>query len=118
MREPDSRFLFYLCEMFGKMPSDPFFEEMNPVEKRWLYEGWVQKIEREIEVQRNIGILIGGFSNPEMARKMVKLDNPDHSSTDEEFEDSWKMVEESAEKSKKNKRKSRRRQRKEQKIND
>lgn len=92
MKEADHRFLFYLCETYKKLPDDPFFEEMEPLTKLWLYESWIHKIEQDIDIKKSIGIMIGGFSNPELANKMIKRENPDHMTTDDEFEESWKSV--------------------------
>jgi len=74
------------------LPDDPLFEEMDPFIKLWLYEGWLNKEKRHHEALRHQAILIGSFTNPEMANKMVKRENPDHYSTDEEFEQSYEYV--------------------------
>lgn len=77
---------------YGKLPDDPFFEEMNPFIKMWLYESWINEIENEYEKMRQLGILIGSFYNPEAARKIAKQENPDYSTTEEEFEQSLQYV--------------------------
>ena len=91
MREPEHRFLHYLCETYQKLPDDPFFEEMDPLLKLYMYESWIAKQELEMERTRHASILTGSFSNPEAARKMVE-EEPDHASTDEEFEKSFEMA--------------------------
>lgn len=68
---------------------------MDPLMKLWLYEGWANKIHRELERDRYLGILIGSFTNPEAAQKMMK---PPIETTDDEFEQSWQMVEENRKK--------------------
>jgi len=93
-RESDHRFLYHLCMKFGKLPDDPFFEEMNPIVKLWLYESWINEIESEYEKLKQLGILIGSFYNPEAAKQMAKQDNADFTTTDEEFEESMRMVRE------------------------
>lgn len=41
---------------------------------------------------KSIAILTGSFSNPEAANKMIKDQNPDFASSDEDFEKSIQMV--------------------------
>lgn len=77
--------------MFGKLPSDSFFEEMDPIEKLWLYESWAHDLSEGLEKDRAIAILTGSFSNPEAAHKMYMKDNPDIVVSDDEFN---KQVEE------------------------
>jgi hypothetical protein len=80
---------------------------MDPIRKQWWYESWVHGIEKELDKLRALGILIGSFTNPEAAQKMMKRERPDYATTDEEFERSYKMVEET--KTEENPRKRRRR---------
>jgi hypothetical protein len=47
-----------------------------------LYKSWEYNQEIELEKLRNQAILIGSFFNPEMAKKMIKNENPDYSSSD------------------------------------
>lgn len=91
VKEPHHRFLHHLCKMFGKLPSDSFFEEMDPVEKAWLYESWINELELDLEREKAIAILIGSFSNYEMAKKMQET--PTVSVSDEEFEAQLKAQE-------------------------
>ena len=77
--------------MFQKLPSDPWFENLDPVLKLWMFESWVQDLEEKNEFERSFTILGGSFHNPEMAKKMIKQDQePDFQSTQtgEEF-DRW-----------------------------
>lgn len=67
---------------------------MNPFEKLWLYESWINELEERNKFDKSLAILTGGFYNPEMARKMMKEENPDYSLSDEEFEESWRIVQE------------------------
>lgn len=57
-----------------------------------MFEHWLRDQEQEYESLRGQSILIGSFTNPEMAQKMIKVDNPDFASTDEDFEKSAQMV--------------------------
>ena len=66
----------------GKLPDDPVYEHINPYLKIWLYEGWLHDRELEIEKMRQFGIFVGSFSNPEMAQRLIKAENPDHDTTD------------------------------------
>lgn len=68
------------------MPDDPFFEEMDPLHKLWWYESWSAKKEEEIKRDKYLGILIGSFSNPDAAQKMIKSENPDYEVPDEHAE--------------------------------
>ena len=95
MKEPDHRFLHYLCEIFQKNPDDPFFEEMDPYIKLWWYASWMHKVETELEVNKATAILTGSFSNPEMAQKMAKRDKPDIEVSDEEFDKATDVVRQS-----------------------
>lgn len=47
-----------------------------------MYKSWEYNQEIELEKLRNQAILIGSFFNPEMAKKMIKNENPDYSSSD------------------------------------
>lgn len=87
-------FQFYLCKLFNRLPSDSFFEEMNPFEKLWLYESWVNELEEKAKFNKSLAILTGGFYNPQLAQKMLKDQDPDYSLSDDEFEESWRIVKE------------------------
>jgi len=77
---------------FGKMPDDPFYEDINPYLKVWLYESWLHEKEQESESLRNQAIFIGSFSNPEMAQKIIKIESPDYKATD--LDETSKMIHE------------------------
>ena len=57
-----------------------------------MYHSWIQDKDDQAELARSHGILIGSFTNYEAAKKMLKIDNPDFSSTDEEFEQSTRII--------------------------
>ena len=92
VREPDHQFLKYLCETFNTDIDDPKITEMDPIRKQWWYESWLYSIETDLDKWRHIGILIGSFTNPEAATKMLKKERPDYESTDKAFEESISMV--------------------------
>lgn len=61
---------------FHILPNDPFYENINAYLKVWLYESWLHDQELEAQKLKNQAILIGSFSNLEMAQKMVQAENP------------------------------------------
>jgi len=75
------------------LPNDPFFEEMDPMVKLWLYESWSYEYEQKINQDRALGILIGSFTNPEAAKKLSGKLNPQFSVEEEEVD---KIMEEIA----------------------
>jgi hypothetical protein len=72
--------------MFNKLPSDVWFEKLDPVLKLWLYESWCRDLEEQNEFARSYAILQGSFTNPDLAHKMIKSENPDFETSDEDFE--------------------------------
>lgn len=76
--------------MFNKLPSDPFFEEMDPMEKLWLFHSWAHDNNLELASLKDQAIFIGAFSNLEMAKQMLK--GPTFESSDEDFEASFNYV--------------------------
>lgn len=75
------------------MPDDPFFEDMDPVTKRWLYENWVGDQKDKAELAKNHAYLLSSFDHPEAVKELMGEGNV-HVSTDEEFEESSRMVRE------------------------
>ncbi len=91
VREPEFRFRLYLAEKFQKLPSDSFFDDINPLEYLLLYENWVYGIENRLEEARAHAILTGSFTNPQMAQKMAKRDKTgEFEMSDEQFEKVFK----------------------------
>jgi len=90
VKDPDHRFIDHLSERFSRLPSDPWFDEIDPVEKMYLFYSWRESERRQVETLRDQAILIGSFTNLEMAKDMSK--EPDFSSSDEEYQDSWDYV--------------------------
>lgn len=78
--------------MFTKTPDDPWFEDLDPIVRLYMYESWYVDLEDKNEFAKSYAILQGSFANPEMARKMVKLDNPDFESSDEDFDKVSKSI--------------------------
>lgn len=103
--------MFFMFEKTGKLPSDPFYDEINPFEKLWLYESWVNKIEQDAEYKKSLAILTGGFYNPELAKKMIDKSNPAFVSSDDDFEKSWEMVQKDKENNETTKKKRRKKRR-------
>lgn len=81
-----------MCKYYGKEPDDDWFERLEPVKKLWMYYSWCQDLEDKNEFARSFSIFLGSFSNPEAAQQMLKKDTPDYGSTDEDFEESTRMV--------------------------
>lgn len=65
---------------------------MDPMVRLWLYESWCRDLQEKNEFARDYSILIGSFTNSEMARQMIKRENPDFESSPEDFEKSTQMV--------------------------
>jgi hypothetical protein len=87
VREPEFRFRMHLSEVYKKLPSDPFFDEINPLEYLMMFESWVYGIENRLDEARAHAILVGSFYNPKMAQKMAQKDKTNEvEMTDEQFE--------------------------------
>jgi len=94
-KTPECKFLWELSKRFGKNLDDPYFDNMNPYLKRLLFELWIDEQNTEMEKLRRFGIFVGSFSNPEAAKQMNEIDNPDFNLSDEEFDQSFNIVLES-----------------------
>lgn len=84
-----------MCKQHGKSLDNPWFEELDPVLKVYMFEHWCRDKEEEFEMARSQSILIGSFTNPSAAQDMLKSENPDFASSDEDFERSLQMIKES-----------------------
>lgn len=91
MNEPDLRFTYKLCKIFGKTPDSDFIENMDPVQKLFFYYNWIADQSDDIDLAKNQAYLIGSFWNPEAAKKMASGEGQ-HVSNEEEVEESLKMV--------------------------
>jgi hypothetical protein len=85
--------MWEMCKIFQKTIDDPFFEEMDPVQKRWYFEQWLGDRKDTAELAKNHAYLLASFDHPEAVQKLVGEGNV-HVSTDEEFEESSRMVRE------------------------
>ncbi len=58
-----------------------------------MFEQWIEDQNEQHLFSRNQSILVGSFFNPEAAKKMLGVGSTNVESSEEEFEASWKMVE-------------------------
>ena len=66
---------------------------MDPVQKFWMYENWLADQNDDAELAKNHAYLVASFWNPEAVKQILGEGNV-HESTNEEFEESSKMVRE------------------------
>lgn len=85
--------MWELCKIFQKTPDDPFFEEMDPVQKIWMFENWLGDQLDKGELAKNHAYLLASFDHPEAIKQIMGGGNV-HMSSDEEFEESSRMVQE------------------------
>jgi hypothetical protein len=86
--------MWYLCkEIYKTTPDDPRITEMDPVQKTWMFNNWIADQNDSVELAKNHAYLLASFSNPEAVEKIVGGGNS-HMSTDDEFEETSKMVQE------------------------
>ncbi len=64
---------------------------MDPVQKMWLYYQWLGDQRDDAELAKNHAYLLGSFFNPEAVREMTNANV--HESTDDELEESMRVVE-------------------------
>lgn len=76
--------------MYQKLPSDSFITDMDPVLKLWLYEQWVGDQRDDADLAKNHAYLLGSFTNPEAVQQLLSSNT--HESSDEDFEESLKLV--------------------------
>lgn len=60
----------------------------------WMFYSWIADKKETHELFKDYGTYVGSFSNPEMAKQVWNSQNPQYSSTDEEYEQSIKNVQE------------------------
>lgn len=80
------------------MPDDPRITEMDPVQKYWMYENWLADQNDNAELAKNHAYLLASFWNPEAVKEILGAGV--HTSSEEEFEESTRMVKEFNEKMK------------------
>lgn len=66
---------------------------MDPVQKLWMFHNWIGDQLDEAELAKNQAYLLASFDHPEEVKKLMG-DGDVHMSTDEEFEESSRMVRE------------------------
>ena len=86
--------MWYLCkDVFGTTPDDPRIVDMDPVQKIWMFEHWAADQNEMAELAKNHAYLLASFDHPEAVKQMTGGGNV-HESTDEEFEETSRMVKE------------------------
>ena len=80
-------------KIFQKKMDDPFFEDLDPVQKLWMYHNWIGDQNETAELAKNHAYLLASFDHPDVVKQLVGGGNT-HQSTDEEFEESSRMVKE------------------------
>jgi hypothetical protein len=61
-------------------------EDLEPIEKLYLFEQWVQDRREKAESQRHLALFIGSFTNPEAAKRILDAEANTYASDDTEFE--------------------------------
>lgn len=74
------------------MPDDPRITDMDPMHKMWMFLNWQEDIADEYELSKHNAYISGSFVNPEAVDKLISGEGV-HVSTDEEFEETSRMVE-------------------------
>jgi len=72
---------------------DPEILDIDPVQKLWMFNQWVGDQIDSAELAKNHAYLLASFDHPEAVKELVGAGDV-HQSTDEEFEESSKMVRE------------------------
>ena len=79
--------------MYHTGPDDPRIADMDPVLKLWMFHNWIGDKLDQAELAKNHAYLLASFTHPEEVKKLMG-DGDVHMSTDEEFEESSRMVRE------------------------
>lgn len=79
--------------MFQTTPDDRRIEEMDPVQKLWMYQNWLADYEEKTKILDNHAYLLASFDHPQKVKDLLDTSNK-HISTDEEFEETLKMIRE------------------------
>lgn len=77
--------------MWSTTQDDPRITEMDPVQKMWMYENWVADQIDKAELAKNHAYLLASFSNPEAVQKILGEGNV-HESTEDELNETSKMI--------------------------
>lgn len=63
---------------------------MDEIQKIWMFHHWLSEQKDLAELAKNHALFVASFDHAEIVKKMI--DGPDHMSTDEDFEETTKMV--------------------------
>lgn len=65
---------------------------MDPIKKLLMFESWAEDKRERAEEAKNLGYLIGSFTNPEMVRKLIAAEANTFVSNDDEFDELSKQI--------------------------
>jgi hypothetical protein len=65
---------------------------MDPLEKMFMFQGWIDDQNEDAELAKNHAYLLGSFWNPEAVKALMGEGANVSRSTDEEFDKSMMMV--------------------------
>ena len=65
---------------------------MDPVHKMWMFESWLQDFKEKQEESKNLGYLIGSFTNPKAVQDLMNRDKNAFISDDEEFDEVSRQI--------------------------
>ncbi len=60
--------------------------------KLWMFEHWLEDHRDDAELIKNHGYLVGSFINPEAVKQLTGAGSTSHKLSDEEFEESYKLI--------------------------
>ena len=64
---------------------------MDPVQRAWMYNNWIEDQKDNVELAKNHAYLLGSFWNPEAVKQLMGESNT-YTATDEDFEESLNIV--------------------------
>lgn len=85
--------MWKLCEMWQKPIDHPDITDMDQVQKIWMFQNWQADQNDSAELAKNHAYLLASFSHPEAVQQILG-DGNTHESTEDEFEESSRMVRE------------------------
>lgn len=83
-----------MCQLFKTTFDDPdgIIENLDPFQKLMMHESWLEDKRERAEEAKNLGYLIGSFTNPEMVKKLLHAEANTFVSDDEEFDKLSKAI--------------------------
>ena len=78
--------------MFSCEPNNSKIENIDPVQKMWMFYSWLEDKNDQYELAKNLGYLIGSFTNPEAVKQAMGQGMMRSSSSYEEFEELSKNI--------------------------